>query len=126
MLKKKLINEKEKTEFFTPKTTKKKAQLMSCTHPGCKNTFIAFPHARFCAYHKDPSTRQVEKVVQESTMFTFKHNFNEKTLIERFCDCCGKPYQVEVYPEREDYPRYCPEHHSEYKRQNWRETHGKE
>lgn len=126
MFKRTLIDEKPKSEYFTPQYKKKKAKIMSCTHPGCQNTFKAFPHARFCVFHKDPSTRQVEKVVEESTMFIFKHTFSEKTLIERNCDCCGKPYQVEVYPEREEYPRFCEEHHSEYKRYNWRDTHGQE
>jgi len=115
---------KEKT-YFTPKYVKKKIKLMKCTYEGCENTFMAYPHARFCDFHKDISTRPKEKKVEENTMFIFKGNFKEKVLIERGCDCCGHPYRIEVYPGREDYPRFCEEHRSEYKRINWRETHGK-
>jgi hypothetical protein len=120
----KLIEEKEKAPYFTPKYVKKKAKIMQCTYEGCENTFKAFPHARFCEFHKDPSTRPTEKKVEENTMFIFKHSFKEKMIIERYCDCCNKSYRIEVYPEREEYPRFCDEHHSEYKRIFWREQHG--
>lgn len=126
MLKKKtIISEKVKEPYFTPKYVKKKARLMKCTYNGCENVFKAFPHARFCAYHKDPSTRPVEKKVEEKTMFIFEHTFKEKTTIERRCDLCNAVYQIDIYPGREDYPRFCNDHHSEYRRKFWREIHKK-
>jgi len=115
---------KEKEPYFTAKTTKKKSRLMKCTYNECVNTFVAFPHARFCEYHKDPSTRPKEKVVEENTMFKFPHKFSGRITIERACNCCGKPYQIEIYPEREDYPCYCKDHQNEWKRKHWRMTHG--
>lgn len=110
--------------YFTPKYKKKKARVMQCTYPGCSNTFKAFPHARFCEYHKDPDTREKPVArVEENTMFTFKNDIKEKMSIERACDCCGKPYRVDIYPGRTEYPRFCEDHRSEYRRKFWRETH---
>lgn len=117
--------EKTGGKYFTPNRVKRKARMMRCTYNGCENTFVAFPHARFCEYHKDPSTRPVERKPEEKTMFEFKHSFNERTIIERACDCCKTQYRIEVTPGRVDYPRFCEEHHSEYKRINWRQANGK-
>jgi len=114
---------KEKKKYFTAETKKKKERLMRCTYNDCENTFIAFPHARFCEYHKDPTTRPKTKRVEKNTMFKFPHEYNVKILIERACDCCGKPYRLEIYPGREDYPCFCEEHQNDWKRKHWKMNH---
>lgn len=116
----------EKTStYFHLKTSKKKTKLMTCTHEGCTNTFEAYPHARFCEFHKDPLTRPIDKKKEEVTTFKFKHTFPEPMVIEKSCACCGSPYRITVYPSTYEYPKFCPDHRSEFKRNSWRETHGK-
>lgn len=102
------------------KTPTKLKKEMQCTYNGCTNTFISYPHARFCDYHKDPVTRPVEKKVEEKTTFRIEHNFTETTLIELTCQCCGAPYRVYVLPGTYEYSKYCHNHRPLYKRNQYK------
>jgi hypothetical protein len=116
----------ENSKYFTPNYTKKKVKLVTCQHPGCNEIFEAMPHTRFCAYHKDASTRPKAIKEVESSLFIFEHNFQNTTLIERNCDCCKAPYRIDILPSTKQYPRFCELHRNEYKRILWREEHGQE
>ena len=116
-----------KKEFFIPKYKRKKKILKQCIFPGCKNTFVGYPHARFCNFHKNPATRisSKKKEKEEETMVVLKHNYKSKTTIVRQCDCCDSFYKIELFPDCEIYPRFCENHRSKFRREYWRKIHGK-
>jgi hypothetical protein len=112
--------------YRTPVYQKKEKRPINCTHPGCESVFEGYPHTKFCEYHKDIKTREVKKVEKESCIFIFEQATFEKQKIEKDCDCCGKSFVIELYPNIKEYPRFCEDHRSEYKRYFYRSRNGKE
>jgi hypothetical protein len=49
------------------------------------------------------------------------HNFNKS--VERTCECqlmgCVQTFEITMIPNQVLYPKYCPDHRSEYRRRNF-------
>jgi len=55
---------------------------------------------------------------------TLKHHYNEAIILSMKCQLpgCENEFEIKVFPNIFLYPKYCPEHRNEYKRQRFLET----
>lgn len=106
-----------------PKYKKKnRRKLKICQEPGCGREFWGHPIAKYCELHRDLKTRKRARRVYENVDVKnqiFKHNFSESSDIEFTCQLegCSNKFFLKVFPKQFVYPKYCPEHRNEYKRE---------
>ena len=101
-----------------------KVVLKYCQEPGCGKEYLGHPITKYCEYHRILSNRKRKKVVYEPVETynkIFKHKYIDTTKIEFFCelDGCNESYYVNIVPRQYVYPKYCPEHRNEFKREHF-------
>ncbi len=108
-----------------PKYKKKKREkLKICQEPGCGREFWGHPIAKYCELHRDIRSRKRKKRVYEKVDVKnqiFTHKFYEVTDVEFTCQLpgCNQKYVIRVFPKQHIYPKYCPEHRNEFKRDSF-------
>ncbi|NLD99978.1 MAG: hypothetical protein GX640_08895 [Fibrobacter sp.] len=106
-----------------PKTRRKpKIREKKCANPGCENTFYGIHAAKYCEEHRDPKTRvkekpPVEDVSEKNHVFQHKFNAVQTMVLKCALEGCNEQFEIKVYPKQFVYPKYCPEHRNEHKRQ---------
>jgi len=109
------------------KRHREKLKPKLCSFPGCKETFFGTAKSKYCDEHRKRKYRKQidsKKVAAKkeadktNTNLIFNHGFTEPRDIIRECDleCCDNKYKIRVFPHLFVYPKYCPEHRNEYKR----------
>ena len=111
----------KKEKYYTPTMNKKAFRKIKCKHPGCKATFVAYPNTMYCEKHRK-TNRKVERVPIVQDVFIMEYEFTEKVIVERNCNCCGKPYRIDIVPGGKHWPAYCEDHRNEYKRTFYTES----
>jgi hypothetical protein len=114
-----------------PKSPKKpKIREKKCVYPGCGEIFYGIHAAKYCSVHRDPKTRVKEKPVVEHVTEknqVLEHVYDRVKTVVMNCalEGCNAPFEVKVYPRQFVYPKYCPEHRNEHKRNKHVEVHSK-
>lgn len=82
-----------------------------CKEPGCKKMFWGIGVAKYCDKHRNPKNRAKKKAEEpdHSKNIYFKHRLKEETVIEFFCQKCGRSYRVKIEPKQYIYPAHCNE-----------------
>jgi len=108
-----------------PQYHKNKAKkLKICQEPSCGKEFWGHPIAKYCEIHSNPKLRKRKRKVYEDVNIknqTFNHSFTSTTDVEFTCQVpgCIKRFTVKVHPRQFTYPKYCEEHRSEFKRNDF-------
>ena len=100
---------------------KKRDKLKICQEPGCGKEFWGHPICKYCELHRDIRFRKRKRRVQTNPSDTNKilvHNFSNVTDIELPCELpgCRKKYMTKLFPKQNVYPKYCEDHRSEFRR----------
>lgn len=117
-----------------------KAKERLCAFPECTETFFAKGKQKYCDEHRKAEYRSklYGKTPGETPVFDIhgnyiqadqlnlliKHTYIEARTVELSCSCCDAPYEVTMVPRQYVYPKYCPEHRNEFKRNNYERTRG--
>ena len=92
---------------------------MLCQHCGAE--YYGLSYSKFCKpcgalkLSRNARNRHPYEGVNQH----FEHDFHSVQHVQFFCDLCGDPFDVSVWPKQFVYPRYCEEHRSEFKRQEY-------
>ena len=66
-----------------------------------------------------PQSGLIDRVTLNNQIFL--HNYTK--AVERDCECqlmgCAQSFSITLVPNQVLYPKYCPAHRSEYRRQNF-------
>jgi hypothetical protein len=66
-----------------------------------------------------PSSNLIDRVTRHNQIIL--HNYRKS--VERSCECrllgCRQDFRIALIPNQVLYPKYCEEHRSEYRRQNF-------
>jgi hypothetical protein len=66
-----------------------------------------------------PGSALIERVTRNNQILL--HNF--KKSVDKTCDCqligCRQEFAITLIPNQVLYPKYCPEHRSEFRRRNF-------
>lgn len=92
-----------------------------CEYPGCNKKFKGIKVSKFCAEHRKtkyhsyykPRTNEVGENQR------IKHHCIDTTILVYNCDCCGTPFSIRLQPHTDIYPRFCPVHRNEYRRERY-------
>ena len=108
-----------------------------CQFPGCDEVFtiVGGGKDKYCPEHKKKKYRSELYSVPKDVSAVNDINGNplhpkDVNVIKKFdctkafkteliCECCKKPYDVLALPSESMYPKYCPEHRNEYKRNRY-------
>jgi len=100
---------------------KPKLREKKCAYQGCENTFYGIHAAKYCTVHRDPATRPKEKPpVQDVTVNNMVIEHTNTVVQTMMVKCglegCNNQFEIKLYPKQYVYPKYCPEHRNEHKR----------
>jgi len=93
----------------------------------CKTIFFGTGKSKFCKLHRQPKFRKIidrdkiiakkQAMIDNSANFTLHHKYAEPMEITRNCDLCRDEYDFILYPSTYIYPKYCPDHRNQFKRE---------
>lgn len=99
---------------------KRKNKTLKCQYKDCGKEFQGYPNTKYCPYHQNPKNREiiVKKEIYEKTTKEITHNFKSPTKVEVECSIpeCDEKYNIILYPEQKEYPKYCKKHRNQHKR----------
>ncbi len=100
---------------------KPKLREKKCAHPGCENSFYGIHAAKYCPVHRDPATRPKEKPPAEditinNLVIEHSNTVVQTLMVQCALEGCNNQYQIKVFPKQFVYPKFCPEHRNEHKR----------
>jgi len=122
------------------KTTRKKKRVeKQCQFPisdteVCGTTFYGIGPSKYCDEHRKLKYRKFinrklaadKKAIEiptEDANQIIKHKYQEATI--RRCQCaiegCTEEFDVTLYPRTYVYPKFCPQHRNEHKRNMFRQ-----
>lgn len=95
-----------------------------CGFPGCKVKFKGRGKTKYCDEHRKQKYKKIlyqpkkKKSLGDANQ-KIKHKFTESTDTIRTCalEGCEREYKLRLIPNQEVYPKYCPEHRNEWKRE---------
>lgn len=109
-----------------PKRAKglRKLKTKICQEPGCGKEFLGHPIAKYCDVHRDPRKRRRQRKKVENVdvkNMVFDHAFTRSTVLEFVCalEGCENRFKILALPKQDIYPKYCEEHRSEFRRQDF-------
>ena len=121
------------TPFVVPKKTatthREKLQHKRCQFPGCKDVFMGTGKSKYCDEHRKRKYRKIidaDKVARQKAdeetknpNQTIQHKYTDSTIVRMTCslDGCDEQFDIKVLPQTYVYPKYCPNHRNEFKRQ---------
>jgi hypothetical protein len=107
---------------------KKRAERLKqkqCVYPGCNNEFFGIGKSKYCLEHRKVKYQKIikqgEKIIHKSEIGSnqiIDHSYNNSQLLNLKCELegCNKEFKIVLIPNTKVYPKYCPEHRNEYKR----------
>lgn len=101
---------------------KKRVKFKQCKEPGCGKDFWGHPIAKYCEEHRDIKMRvkPIKDVVAPGDVNLLIEHCN-KEPVEQAVQCslegCDTSYVIMLFPKQFIYPKYCPEHRNEFKRE---------
>ena len=113
--------------MFKPKV---KMVNKRCELEGCDIEFVGSITSKYCTEHRKSKYRKVidkEKIEKKKELRKcnnnqiIKHSFNESKVIQGTCQLegCGKSFEILLIHNTYIYPKYCPEHRNEFKRERF-------
>lgn len=112
----------------------KRAKRM-CQYEGCTTEYDAIVSghnpSKFCLEHRKAQYRKskkktepsniVEKKKESSLNQIIKHSYKHPMVIVSECQLegCRKKFDILIVPNTYTYPRFCPEHRNEFKRERF-------
>lgn len=120
------------TPFIVPKKSStihnEKLQEKKCAFPGCKKSFKGTGKSRYCPEHRKRKYRKIidagkkeAKLAEEEIKNpnqTLKHQYTDSIIVSMKCklEGCNNNFDIKVIPNIFVYPKFCPDHRNEYKR----------
>ena len=106
-----------------PKTPRgQKFKEKKCQYPGCKTIFYGIHISKYCVEHRKDKYRIRKRTKPEDVNLknqTIQHKYT--TVVEQTISCaleqCENQFTIKVFPRQYIYPKYCPDHRNEYKRE---------
>lgn len=104
-----------------PKNTRKRKKTeKTCQYPGCDEIFYGICVTKFCKEHSKNKYRVRYREITNPFVLNkkYKHKDIHSKLVTWVCELegCDCKYEVRVYSNESVYPKYCPEHRNEFKR----------
>lgn len=104
----------------TPRGQKFKEKV--CQYPGCGKKFHGIHISKYCVEHRKDRYRIRKRTKPEDVNLknqTISHKYT--TVVEQTMTCaleqCENQFTIKIYPRLYVYPKFCPEHRNEYKRE---------
>jgi hypothetical protein len=112
-----------------------KTSMKQCEYEGCEEVFEGVSSgcnpSKYCKEHKKFKYHKKTKMKKEtketiSNNQNIKHSYKTATVIIGKCqlDGCGKDFEILVIPNIFVYPKYCPEHRNQFKRERFLQLNG--
>jgi hypothetical protein len=100
---------------------KPKLKEKKCACPGCGNTFYGIHAAKYCSVHRDPANRPkgkhpVQDVTVNNMVIEHTNTVVQTMMVKCGLEGCNNQFEIKLYPKQYVYPKYCPEHRNEHKR----------
>ena len=107
---------------------KNRVKLKICQESGCGKEFLGHPIAKYCDLHRNIKKRKHKIKILENPNIKnqiFQNNYYYPTDVEFLCALqgCKNRFKIKAYSKQEVYPKYCEEHRSEFKREQFSRTH---
>jgi len=118
--------------FIVPKKSGKqhceKLKFKKCAFPGCKIKQKMTGKGKFCTEHRHRKYRKIidaakiatKKAEEESRNpnQTIMHSYTNPVIIKANCKLpgCNNEFKIKIFPNIFVYPKMCPDHRNEYKR----------
>lgn len=98
---------------------RQRLRIMECHE--CHHDYLGHPISKYCMKHRDIKNRKPKK---KSKKYIIKLNriieSKEFDVVDMSLKCalrgCGYIFVIRLYPRQKLYPRFCPEHRTEWKR----------
>ena len=104
----------------TPRGQKFKEKI--CMYPGCGKVFYGIHISKYCVEHRKDRYRIRKRTKPEDVNLknqTIQHKYT--TVVEQTMNCaliqCNNQFTTKIFPRQYIYPKFCPEHRNEYKRE---------
>ncbi|MCL2845382.1 MAG: hypothetical protein FWE23_08035 [Chitinivibrionia bacterium] len=104
----------------TPRGQKFKEKI--CMYPGCGKVFYGIHISKYCVEHRKDRYRIRKRTKPEDVNLknqTIQHKYT--TVVEQTMNCaliqCTNQFTTKIFPRQYIYPKFCPEHRNEYKRE---------
>jgi len=103
---------------------KKRIKLKICHEPGCAKEFWGHPISKYCELHKNIKDRvkPIKKIELVTTKnLIMRHMYASPTDVKLMCclEGCKSKYTIKLFPKQEVYPKFCPEHRNDFRRDNF-------
>ena len=88
----------------------------------CHCDYLGHPISKYCPKHRDIKNRKTKKKVKAKEMNRIiKHHYID--VVTKIFKCglrgCKNLYEIKIFPRQEVYPKFCPEHRTEWRRKNF-------
>jgi len=104
----------------TPRGQKFKEKI--CMYPGCGKVFHGIHISKYCVEHRKDRYRIRKRTKPEDVNLknqTIQHKYT--TVVEQTMTCalkqCENQFTIKIFPRQYIYPKFCPDHRNEYKRE---------
>jgi len=106
-----------------PKTPRgQRFKEKKCLYPGCGRPFHGIHISKYCVEHRKDMYRIRKRTKPEDVNLknqTIQHKYT--TVVEQTMNCaleqCENQFTVKIFPRLYVYPKFCPDHRNEYKRE---------
>jgi hypothetical protein len=119
------VNDAEPKRITLPKGganghQKEQKKPKKCQYEGCDAFYMGTGFSKYCDEHRKREYHKPSK----NDKLTIDHNVkyehsNKDSVLTTFVcalDGCGKTFEIKILPNTFIYPKYCPEHRNEHKR----------
>lgn len=120
------------TPFIVPKKSGKlhreTLKRKPCEFEGCQESFMGTGKSKYCMEHRKRKYRKIidagkiarQKADEEARNpnQTIDHKYTDSVKVRMTCqlDGCNEEFSVKIIPNVHVYPKYCPAHRNEFKR----------
>ena len=110
--------------MLIPKIPKKQQPVKrKCLYQGCGVEFEGSRTSKYCQLHRNPQNRKkeikiVEDVSLKNQILQHEHKTVQTIMLKCALDGCGNEFEVKLFPRQYVYPKFCPEHRNDQRRQN--------
>jgi hypothetical protein len=109
--------------MLLPKTPRgQKFKEKRCMYPGCDKIFHGIHISKYCVEHRKDRYRIRKRTKPEDVNLknqTIPHRYT--TVVEQTMTCaleqCENQFSIKIFPRQYIYPKFCPDHRNEYRRE---------
>ena len=109
--------------MLLPKTPRgQKFKEKKCMYPGCDKIFHGIHISKYCVEHRKDRYRIRKRTKPEDVNLknqTIQHRYT--TVVEQTMICaleqCENQFAIKIFPRQYIYPKFCPDHRNEYRRE---------